>query len=241
MSNDLHTSRVSLPDDNGATFLIRWRGRQEGPYTAAILEAKLAANQIGLLHEISHNGQWITLRDYFAERDAVVRAERQAREEQERRAREEAERQTKEREDQRRIETQSEDKSKPTSQPQQEATASTHEPLCRTCGLGRLVKLNQYRMSLPVVVIGYFLLVPSALGMLLNILGLIFYLIGAGSRVSESATPDKGLTVLAATLGSGFFLFFLVLSFVGGVFGWLLIMKKKILQCTHCGAVVAAS
>jgi hypothetical protein len=103
MSNNPHTSQVSLSDDSDATFLIRWRGRQEGPYTAAVIEAKLAANQVGLLHEISYNGQWVTLRDYFAEREAVLRAERQSREEQERRAREEAERQAKEREEQRRA------------------------------------------------------------------------------------------------------------------------------------------
>lgn len=90
MSNNLHTSQVSLSDDSSATFLIRWRGRQEGPYTAAIVEAKLVANQIGLLHEIYHNSQWVTLRDYFAER-VVRRAERWASEENERRAREEAE------------------------------------------------------------------------------------------------------------------------------------------------------
>lgn len=104
MSNNPHTSQVSLSDDSSATFLIRWRGRQEGPYTAAAIEAKLAANQIGLLHEISHNGQWVTLRDYFAEREAVLRAERQAQEEQERGAREDAERQAKEKEEQRRTE-----------------------------------------------------------------------------------------------------------------------------------------
>jgi hypothetical protein len=68
------------------------------------MEAKLAANQIGLLHEVLHNGQWVTLRDYFAERDASLRAQREAREEQERRAREEAARQAKEREEQRRAE-----------------------------------------------------------------------------------------------------------------------------------------
>jgi hypothetical protein len=91
---------AELSDGDSTEFLVRWRGRQEGPYTAAVIEAKLAANQIGMLHEIAHNGQWITLRDYFAEREAVLRAERQAREEQERRAREEAERQAREREEQ---------------------------------------------------------------------------------------------------------------------------------------------
>jgi hypothetical protein len=103
MSNNPHTPQVGLYDDQGATFFIRWRGRQEGPYTAAIIEAKLSANQIGLLHEISHNGQWVTLRDYFAEREAVLNAERLAREEQERRTREEGERQARAKEEQRRA------------------------------------------------------------------------------------------------------------------------------------------
>jgi hypothetical protein len=112
MSNNPHTSQVGLSDDSSATFLIRWRGRQEGPYTAAVIEAKLAANQVGLLHEISYNGQWVTLRDYFAEREAVLRAEHQAREEQERRARKEAERQAREREEQRRAELLAEERRK---------------------------------------------------------------------------------------------------------------------------------
>lgn len=112
MSNNTPNPHACFADDSNATFLIRWRGRQEGPFTAAIIEAKLAANQIGLLHEISHDGQWVTLRDYLAEREAIVRAERQAREEHERRAREEAERQAKEREEQRRAEALAEERRK---------------------------------------------------------------------------------------------------------------------------------
>lgn len=112
MNNSPANPHASFADDSNATFLIRWRGRQEGPYTAAVTEAKLAANQIGLLHEISHNGQWITLRDYLAERDASLQAQRLAREEQERRAREEAERQAKEREEQRRAELLAEERRK---------------------------------------------------------------------------------------------------------------------------------
>lgn len=112
MSNNTPNRHVSFADDSNVTFSIRWRGRQEGPFTAAVIEAKLAANQIGLLHEISHDGQWVTLRDYLAEREAIVHAERQAREEQERRTREEAERQAKEREDQRRAEALAEERRK---------------------------------------------------------------------------------------------------------------------------------
>lgn len=84
-------------------FLIRWRGKQEGPYTASVIEAKLAANQIGLLHEIFSGGRWVTLRDYFAEQDALLRAEQQAKEEREKQAREGAERMERVREDQQRV------------------------------------------------------------------------------------------------------------------------------------------
>src|ERR1019366_5973824 len=57
----------STPNPTFGPLLIRWRGRQEGPYSPAIIEQKLAANEIGLLHEVYHNSQWVTLRDYFAE------------------------------------------------------------------------------------------------------------------------------------------------------------------------------
>jgi hypothetical protein len=103
MSRNSLTSQVRLADDSTSTFLLRWRGKQEGPYTAAVIESKLAANQLGLLHEISHNGQWVTLRDYLAEREAVSLAARQAREEQERTTREDAERQARAREDDQRL------------------------------------------------------------------------------------------------------------------------------------------
>ncbi len=103
MKRNPNTFQVPLADDNRETFLIRWRGRQEGPYTAAVIEEKVASNQIGLLHEVLQNGQWVTLRDYFAQREATLRAARLANEEQERRTREEAERRAREREEEQRL------------------------------------------------------------------------------------------------------------------------------------------
>jgi hypothetical protein len=81
-----------LSDGDGTIFLLRWRGRQEGPYTGPVIEAKLAANEIGLLHEIYYEGRWITLRDYIGVRANILRAESQAREEQEQKLKQEAER-----------------------------------------------------------------------------------------------------------------------------------------------------
>lgn len=95
---------AELSDGDSAKFLVRWRGREEGPYLASVIEAKLVANEIGLLHEIFYDGKWVTIRDYITEREVILRAELQAREEQERRVREEAERQAKEFENQRQAE-----------------------------------------------------------------------------------------------------------------------------------------
>jgi hypothetical protein len=95
---------AELSDGAGAQFLVRWRGRQEGPYPAAVIEVKLAANEIGLLHEIFYNGKWVTIRDYVAERETVLRAENQAREDQEKRMRQAAEQEAREQEEHRQAE-----------------------------------------------------------------------------------------------------------------------------------------
>ena len=95
---------AELSDRAAAQFLVRWRGRQEGPYPATVIEVKLAANEIGLLHEIFYNGKWVTIRDYVAERETVLRAENQAREDQEQRIRQAAEQEAREQEEHRQVE-----------------------------------------------------------------------------------------------------------------------------------------
>jgi hypothetical protein len=45
---------------------------------------------------------------------------------------------------------------------------------------------------------------------------------------------------LASVLAGGWFCM-AVSFFVGGLLGWLLVMRKRVLQCQHCGAIVAAS
>ena len=96
MNNSGEPSNVGFDAGEGASFLVRWRGRQEGPYPVEVIDKKLAANEIGMLHEILNNDQWITIRDYLAGRQANLRAQQQAREEQQRREHEDAERQARE-------------------------------------------------------------------------------------------------------------------------------------------------
>ena len=145
-------------------------------------------------------------------------------------------------------------------------------------------------MSGPVVVIGFILLVPSFLGMLLGIL--MLFLTGAASTqtsisserdirarlvaqdipepiISEviagktvgnaelmslnsrqqsaihaaqlSASAQKVGAGAATVIAGGLCLFVILASFLGGLIGWLLVMRKRVLQCARCGAVVPAS
>ena len=61
--------------DTNTSHMLRWRGRQQGPFTLAQIERKLAENEIGMLHEIQVQGQWLTLRDRFEAIDAERRLE----------------------------------------------------------------------------------------------------------------------------------------------------------------------
>jgi len=64
----------------------------------------------------------------------------------------------------------------------------------------------------------------------------------------RAAIRDASLTLVASDAGTavgagllaGFSIFIMIGSLVGGLLGWLLIMKKNVLQCDRCGATVAA-
>jgi hypothetical protein len=172
------------------------------------------------------------------------------------------------------------------------APAANRKPAltCQTCGQGALVKRKKYRMSVPVVLIGYILLVPCVIGMLVGVM-LLFAIGSAGTAVSADAdketrtrleaqaipepiiqkvisfkpitaddrsilTPEQKSLVdeerlslsgskvgagAGAVISGGLSIFFIICCFVGGLLGWLLVMKKKVLQCNQCSAIVAAS
>jgi hypothetical protein len=54
-------------------------------------------------------------------------------------------------------------------------------------------------------------------------------------------TSANAAPAAAACCGGGFSVIIVIGSFVGGLLGWLLVMRKTVLQCFRCGAVVAAS
>ncbi len=109
-------------------------------------------------------------------------------------------------------------------------------PTCKICDRGTLMPRKIRRLSGPAVAIGYILLIPSILGMvgcaILLVVSLLAGVAGAAHR-SAFATAFAG-TWSIAMLSSG------IGCFVFGLLGWLLIMKKHVLQCVYCGAVVNA-
>lgn len=109
------------------------------------------------------------------------------------------------------------------------------EVRCKICDAGTLARRKKFRMSGPVVAIGYILLVPSILGILVS----VFVFFTAASL--PHAANDVAAANMATGIAGGFAILFGVASFVGGLIGWLLVMKKQILECNACKAVVNAS
>lgn len=175
---------------------------------------------------------------------------------------------------------------------------------CQVCQRGVLVHRKTFRMSGPVVAIGFILLIPSILGIIFSAL-LFFGVVAAGGagvgagthqavanmrrhgipepiiaavvagqdRKAERMMDDWPLRIggivvdagvpwyqrnrvhaaeaelrtsqtaagIGTVLGGSFAVFLGVCSFVGGLLGWLLVMRKRVLQCSLCSAVISAS
>jgi hypothetical protein len=105
---------------------------------------------------------------------------------------------------------------------------------CKTCDVGTLTQRRVHRMSGIVVFIGYILLIPSVIGILT---GVVMIVAGAGSGGSH---PTNAAATGAAIAG-GVGVFLIIASLVGGLLGWLLVMKKTVLKCDRCGATITAS
>jgi hypothetical protein len=109
-------------------------------------------------------------------------------------------------------------------------------PTCKICDRGTLMPRKIRRLSGPAVAIGYILLIPSISGVIgcaiLLVVSLVAGIAGA-AHGSAIATAFAGIGTIA-------FVYIGIFCFVSGLLGWLLIMKKYVLQCGYCGAVVNA-
>jgi len=87
--------------------------------------------------------------------------------------------------------------------------------------------------------IGYLIALPSVLGVLFAIIMLISTS-SASTEVMSAAQTDAEAAgaAIGATLGFGFSAFIAFSSLVGGLIGWLLLMKKKVYKCLTCGFIL---
>ena len=61
----------------------------------------------------------------------------------------------------------------------------------------------------------------------------------ASRSASLTLAASEAGTTIGVDIAAGFSIFVVVASLVGGLLGWLLIMKKSVLQCDNCGGTVA--
>jgi hypothetical protein len=109
---------------------------------------------------------------------------------------------------------------------------------CPACGGKDLLKQNVYRLSGPAVVIGYILLIPSFIGIVINAIGL--FVVGASMGIMEIVDGEGSACCAGGLLGIGPVVA-LILCFVGGLLGWILIMKKKVIVCRSCKTIVSTA
>jgi len=180
-----------------------------------------------------------------------------------------------------------------------QAAAQAHHLPCQICRQGSLSRKKIFRMSGPVVFIGFIFLIPSVIGIFLSafiFFGSVAMTSRAAGHSSDSASQQAIATLrqigipaqviddvaagrdhaveqeldtyqiamgqqrlirdalekvhsddvvkagagLAFLFSGGFAVILGIASFVGGLLGWLLVMRKRVLQCDLCGAVVNA-
>jgi hypothetical protein len=111
---------------------------------------------------------------------------------------------------------------------------------CNACKSGVSMKADIIpKFNMILRIIGYIIVIPSVFGVIIAII--IFISTGsATSGVMSTAQSGAEATgaAIGATIGFGFSIFIGCSSLVGGLIGWLLLMKKKVYKCSICGFII---
>lgn len=105
---------------------------------------------------------------------------------------------------------------------------------CKLCEQGTLRLTKLYRMSPMVVLIGYVILVPFAI---ITAAIVVLYILMVVAATQESS----GSGLVGVTAATPLMIIAFIFSLPATLLGWLLVMRKKVLQCSVCQAVNAAS
>ncbi len=111
---------------------------------------------------------------------------------------------------------------------------------CNACKSEKSMKAAKIpRFTTILRIIGYIIVIPSVLGVLFAVL--MFFSTGsATSEVMSTVQTDAEATgaAIGATIGFGMSAFIGAISLVGGLIGWLLLMKRKVFKCISCGYIL---
>lgn len=87
--------------------------------------------------------------------------------------------------------------------------------------------------------IGYVIAIPSLLGVALAVIMLIGSTTATMDVMQEVSTDaERTGAAIGSAVSYGASIFVGISSLVGGLIGWLLIMKKKVFKCRNCGYVM---
>jgi hypothetical protein len=111
---------------------------------------------------------------------------------------------------------------------------------CSACKSSKsMIATKISKFSTILRIIGYIIVTPSVIGII--IAAIMFLATGQATNEVISSAKSTGSHVgasIGATIGYGLSLFVGGSSLVGGVLGWLLLMKKKVYKCLTCGFIL---
>jgi hypothetical protein len=111
---------------------------------------------------------------------------------------------------------------------------------CNACNSeGSMMPVKVRRLNGIVVVIGYLIVIPSVIGMLIGGVMFVASIFTGTEVVGQSVTDAEMAGAMAGTtIGIGLSLFVTISSLIGGIIGYLLIIKKKVYKCLKCGFIL---
>jgi len=111
---------------------------------------------------------------------------------------------------------------------------------CQGCKMQRSMEATKIPKFNGVVrFIGYVIVIPSLLGVGLAVI-MFFGTTTATTEVMQQASSDAEMAgaAVGSAISYGASIFVGISSLVGGLIGWLLIMKKKVFKCRNCGYIM---
>ncbi len=88
-------------------------------------------------------------------------------------------------------------------------------------------------------IIGYIIVIPSLLGVAVALI-MFFSVIQVSSETMSTIQTDaeRAGAAIGTGIGFGMSIFMGATSLIGGLIGWLLLMRKKVFKCIKCGFVL---